>query len=59
MKEGDTLRMPRLAETLRKIAEKGRQTFYEGEVAKMILADVKGHPEGDALLCEDDMKSYR
>jgi gamma-glutamyltranspeptidase / glutathione hydrolase len=35
---GETLRQPALAKTLRKIGQKGRAGFYEGEVAEEIVA---------------------
>ncbi|EJU10346.1 gamma-glutamyltranspeptidase [Sphingomonas sp. LH128] len=39
--EGDTLRLPALAETLRKLAANGLQDFYTGELAALIAADLE------------------
>lgn len=39
--EGDTLRMPALAQTLRKLAANGLQDFYTGELAGLIAADLE------------------
>ncbi|MCP1336343.1 gamma-glutamyltransferase [Futiania mangrovi] len=40
---GDIVRFPRLARTLRAIAEKGRAGFYEGEVAQSMVAFLRAH----------------
>jgi gamma-glutamyltranspeptidase/glutathione hydrolase len=37
LKKGDIFRNPELAETLTLIAEKGRDVFYKGEIAKKII----------------------
>ncbi|MFT4056205.1 MAG: gamma-glutamyltransferase family protein [Novosphingobium sp.] len=39
--EGDTLRLPALAQTLRKLAANGLQDFYTGELAALIAADLE------------------
>ena len=39
-KEGDVIRFPALAETLKTIAAKGARAFYEGEIAADIAATV-------------------
>ncbi len=39
---GDTLRNPDLAWTLEQIAQRGAAGFYEGEVARRIVADLRG-----------------
>jgi gamma-glutamyltranspeptidase/glutathione hydrolase len=46
------------ADTLRLIARRGAQMFYEGDVAKDIVLAVRTHPRpGD--LTEDDLRAYR
>jgi gamma-glutamyltranspeptidase/glutathione hydrolase len=40
-KAGETMRDPRLAETLRKIARQGRDGFYKGPVAEDIIGHLK------------------
>ncbi|MGH7092648.1 MAG: gamma-glutamyltransferase family protein, partial [Stellaceae bacterium] len=48
---GDTMRNPPLARTLRRIAREGREAFYEGAVAREIVARLKSlgglHEEED------------
>lgn len=39
--EGDTLRLPALAQTLRKLAANGLDDFYRGELAALIAADME------------------
>jgi gamma-glutamyltranspeptidase/glutathione hydrolase len=49
--EGRLIRLPALARTLRRIAEDGARTFYEGELAARMAASLRGfgglHAEGD------------
>ncbi len=49
--EGDVIRFPRLAQTLKTIAAKGAQGFYEGEVAADMAATVAAR--GSFLTAED------
>ncbi|MBI4811034.1 MAG: gamma-glutamyltransferase [Ignavibacteriales bacterium] len=53
--EGDTLRQPDLASTLRRIKEKGADDFYSGETAQSIVREMK---EGGGLITSDDLKNY-
>ncbi|MCX6136519.1 MAG: gamma-glutamyltransferase, partial [Ignavibacteriales bacterium] len=55
LQQGDTLRQPDLAITLRAIAQQGRKGFYEGPVAEHI---VKGVTENDGAMTLDDLKNY-
>ncbi len=48
---GDTLRNPDLAWTLRQIAQGGAAAFYHGEVARRMVADLRGH--GNAMRLSD------
>ena len=41
-REGDTLRQPELGETLKRIRDKGREGFYDGETAEMLIAECAG-----------------
>ena len=52
---GETFLQPDLAWTLRQIAERGRAGFYEGEVAKRIVAEMEA---GDGLISLDDLAGY-
>lgn len=56
LKLGDTLVQKDLAWTLRQVAAKGRRGFYEGEVAKRILAEIR---EGKGVLTQTDLNKYR
>jgi gamma-glutamyltranspeptidase / glutathione hydrolase len=53
---GETLRLPDLARTLRRIADKGAMGFYQGETAELIAADMKAH---GGLITLDDLRSYQ
>lgn len=53
---GETWRQPDLAETLRRIARNGREGFYEGEVAKHIVAEMAA---GAGLITAQDLAQYR
>ncbi len=50
-REGEVMRYPALARTLKIIAEKGRDGFYTGEVAEEIVATLKAR--GGLLTLED------
>ena len=55
---GHTLKNPAYAATLRSVAEHGPAAFYEGRIARDIVAAVARHPvPGDLSL--DDLSSYR
>ncbi len=53
---GDLFQNPDLANTLERIAEQGVQTFYSGELAEEIAADMKAN---GGLLTTEDLASYR
>jgi gamma-glutamyltranspeptidase/glutathione hydrolase len=53
---GDTMRNPALARTLRRIGRKGREAFYEGEVARDIVNRLK---ELGGLHEEEDFAAQR
>jgi gamma-glutamyltranspeptidase/glutathione hydrolase len=54
--EGDLLVQKDLAKMLRLIAARGREGFYDGEVARLVAEEMKTH--GGAITA-DDMKNYR
>lgn len=54
--EGTLLRQPDLAGTLRKIAEKGADAFYEGALAKAVVDEVNS---GGGYLGTSDLLNYR
>lgn len=41
LKENDTIRFPRLADTYERIAQEGADVFYKGAMAKTIVKDIK------------------
>ena len=56
LEAGAVLRQPELAATLRRIADEGPADFYEGETAKLIVAEME---RGDGLISLDDLASYK
>ncbi len=53
---GTTWRQPELAWTLRQIAERGHQGFYEGEVAARLVAEMEA---GNGIITAADLKGYQ
>jgi len=53
---GASIRVPHLAETLRVLAEGGAYEFYEGQIARRIVAHVE---EGGGAMSRDDLARYR
>ncbi len=54
--QGDTLRQPELAMTLRWIAAEGRDGFYDGAVAERIVREVV---RGGGMITRDDLRNYQ
>lgn len=55
-KPGETLKNPDLANTYRRLAAEGVESFYQGALAKEIAADMAKH---GGLITEDDLRDYR
>ncbi len=55
-KGGDTFIQTDLANTLKRISEKGAAGFYEGETAKLIVEEMK---RGGGIISLDDLKNYK
>ena len=53
---GDTLVQPDLAKTLRLIADKGPDAFYQGAIADLIAAEMK---QGGGLITKKDLADYQ
>jgi len=53
--KGDTLRQPRLAETLERIRDNGREGFYSGETARLIVNEME---RGKGIMNMDDLSGY-
>ena len=56
---GTLLRNPDYAAVLRDVAERGAVAFYEGAVARDIVAKVRGHAGNPGLLSEADLAGYQ
>jgi gamma-glutamyltranspeptidase/glutathione hydrolase len=56
LKEGDLLRQPDLAATLRRIAHRGPREFYEGQTADLLAREMAAH---GGLITKADLKAYR
>lgn len=52
---GDTLRQPHLAETLKRIQQEGREGFYAGKTAELIVAEMQ---RGAGLITAEDLRQY-
>ncbi|MBD0377935.1 MAG: gamma-glutamyltransferase [Flavisolibacter sp.] len=55
-KTGDTLIQKDLANTLKRIRDKGAAGFYEGETAQLIVAEMK---RGNGIITLEDLKGYK
>ena len=56
VRAGDTLRNPDLAWTLEQIAKGGADAFYRGEIARRMVADLRG--KGNAMQLSDLARYY-
>jgi gamma-glutamyltranspeptidase/glutathione hydrolase len=59
LKQGDLLRNPELAKTLRAIAAGGAKAFYSGAIAQAIVDKVNHAPINPAHMTLADLASYR
>ncbi|MGB4843186.1 MAG: gamma-glutamyltransferase [Ferruginibacter sp.] len=55
-KAGDMLIQKDLANTLKRIRDNGQKGFYEGETARLIVAEMK---KGNGIMSVDDLKNYQ
>ncbi|MBI5858536.1 MAG: gamma-glutamyltransferase [Sphingobacteriales bacterium] len=55
-KKGDTLIQTDLANTLKRIRDKGQAGFYEGETARLIMEEMK---RGNGIITLEDLKNYK
>jgi len=53
--EGEVFRQPELAATFGRLQRSGANEFYEGETARLIVADMKRH---NGLMTMDDLRGY-
>jgi len=55
-KEGDTLVQKDLANTLKRIRDKGARGFYEGKTARLIVEEMR---RGGGIISRNDLKNYK
>jgi gamma-glutamyltranspeptidase/glutathione hydrolase len=55
-KEGEILRQPELAATLKLIRDHGRDGFYSGKTAALLVNEMK---RGNGIVSEQDLKDYK
>ncbi len=55
-KEGDTLIQTDLANTLKRIRQRGQAGFYEGQTAELIVAEMK---RGGGIISKEDLLAYK
>ena len=55
-REGESIRQPELAETLKAVAEQGAQVFYQGWIAQAIVDGLK---KNGGVLTLEDLKNYK
>lgn len=53
--EGDIVRIPELAKTLERIRDNGRDGFYKGETADLIVAEMQ---RGGGIISHEDLEQY-
>jgi gamma-glutamyltranspeptidase/glutathione hydrolase len=53
---GDILKQPELAKTLERIRDKGRDGFYSGKTAKLIIKEMQ---KGHGLITSSDLDEYK
>ncbi len=54
--EGEIIRQPELGDTLKAIASRGVESFYQGWIGEAIVETIKKH---DGVLTMDDLKNYK
>ncbi|XP_062487375.1 glutathione hydrolase 5 proenzyme isoform X1 [Pezoporus occidentalis] len=56
LKHGETFRWPALQQTLRVVAENGATAFYEGQIGKALVEDIR---KAGSSLSLEDLKAYK
>lgn len=55
-KPGETLKQADLAQTLRRIMHRGRNGFYQGRTAELLLSEIR---EGGGIMTQADLDGYK
>lgn len=55
-KEGDRFTQTQLAETLKRISDQGRDGFYTGETAELIVTEME---KGGGIITSEDLQNYQ
>ncbi|KAH0518110.1 Gamma-glutamyltranspeptidase 1 [Microtus ochrogaster] len=56
LREGEIVKMPRLADTLEILAQEGAQAFYNGSLTAQIVKDIQ---EAGGIMTVEDLNNYR
>ncbi|XP_005147837.1 glutathione hydrolase 5 proenzyme [Melopsittacus undulatus] len=56
LKRGETFRWPALQQTLRVVAENGATAFYEGQIGKALVEDIR---KAGSSMSLEDLKAYK
>ncbi|NXI50165.1 GGT5 hydrolase, partial [Chloroceryle aenea] len=56
LKHGDTYRWPALQQTLRAVAENGATAFYEGQIGKALVEDLR---KAGSSISMEDLRTYK
>ncbi|KAM4709711.1 glutathione hydrolase 1 proenzyme isoform 1-T2 [Discoglossus pictus] len=56
LQQGDTVKMPKLANTLQTLADEGPAAFYTGSLSKQVITDIRN---AGGIITEEDLSEYQ